>query len=47
MVFGKKSIGGGSHLSLAQSPEDKLDEFDGLLIRGDKNPNTQGAFKGF
>ena len=27
--------------------EDKMDEFDGLLIRGDKNPNTKGLMAAF
>ncbi len=44
--FWKKHFGTDSVYHWLNHP-DKLNDFDGLLIRGDKNPNTQGLLKSF
>ena len=37
-----KETFGGDHIYHWINHEDKLNDFDGLLVRGDKNPNTKG-----
>ena len=46
LSFWKKSFGGESVFHWTNH-EDKWNDFDGLLIRGDKNPNSQGLKKAF